>query len=392
MDRDALKKLIEDDDMGLLNLKPKASGAASADERLISSFREINDFVRKTGKEPQPNKKDVREMMLHSRLSALRADQDKVDALKEFDEFALLGESKPVESIADIFNDDDLGLLADAAENIFIIKNVPEPPKEINSAEYIAKRKPCQDFKDFEHLFQQCQQDLSAGVRKLAPFARATHIDIGQFFVLKGVLVYVASEHEREDQPGAEPGKMNDRLRCIFENGTESDMLRRSLAARLYEENGQRVSENPDKLFHTVNEITDDDKQTGFVYVLRSLSTKPEIKSLKNLYKIGFSRESVKSRIKNAAKEPTYLMAPVALVCEFQCYNLNPQKFELLLHHFFGSACLAVDVIDGSGRRCIPREWFVAPLEVINSAVQLLITGEIVHYRYNSELQIIEPK
>ncbi len=388
MDPEALRKLIDDDDLGLLNLKPRPS-AATADERLITSFREINAFIRQRGKEPQVNKADVREMMLHSRLSALREDKTKVDALRDYDEFGLLGEPKVVETITDIFNDDDLGLLDDAAENIFLIKNVPEP-KEINSPDYIAKRKPCQDFKDFEHLFKQCQQDLSAGVRKLAAFSRATQIDIGQLFVLKGVLVYVASEHEREAQPGAEQGKMNDRLRCIFENGTESDMLRRSLAARLYEENGQRVSENPDKLFHTINGLTEEDLQTGYIYILKSLSDRSEIKSLKHLYKIGFSRIAVQERIKNAAKEPTYLMAPVAVVTVFQCYNLNPQKLELLLHHFFGSACLAIDVFDATGRRCVPREWFIAPLQVITAAVDLLISGEIINYRYNPERQDIE--
>jgi hypothetical protein len=39
-------------------------------------------------------------------------------------------------------------------------------------------------------------------------------------------------------------------------------------------------------------------------------------------------------------------MAPVKVVEVFECYNLNPQKFELLLHTFFGKACLNVDVYD----------------------------------------------
>ncbi len=114
MDPEALRKLIDDDDLGLLNLKPRPS-AATADERLITSFREINAFIRQRGKEPQVNKADVREMMLHSRLSALREDKTKVDALRDYDEFGLLGEPKVVETITDIFNDDDLGLLDDAA-------------------------------------------------------------------------------------------------------------------------------------------------------------------------------------------------------------------------------------------------------------------------------------
>jgi hypothetical protein len=69
---------------------------------------------------------------------------------------------------------------------------------------------------------------------------------------------------------------------------------------------------------------------------------------------------------------------------------MNPQKFEKLLHQFFGSACLNLDVFDASGKRCIPREWFIAPLDVINTAINLLINGEIVNYRYNSTSQEIE--
>jgi len=392
MDKETLKKLIEDDELGLLAVKPKASAEASAADRLQSSFAEITQFVQKNGREPAPNKSDIKEMILYSRLAGLRQDPQKVEALHQYDELGLLGEVRQIDSIEDLFNDDDIGVLNDATEDIFSLKNVPAPKVLANLPEYIAKRKPCQDFHKFEHLFQQCQRELAQGVRKLASFSRATQIDIGQFFVLKGVLVYVASEQEREKQPGAELGKMNDRLRCVFENGTESDMLRRSLAARLYEEDGRRVSEDPSQLFQKVNEISDDDRQTGFVYVLKSLSDKPDIKSLKHLYKIGFSRGPVEDRIRNAPQEATFLMAPVAIVTAYQCYNFSPQKLEHLLHAFFGSACLQIEIVDTKGQRCQPKEWFIAPLEIVNATVQLLISGEIASYRYNAELQHIEPR
>ena len=165
MDREALQKLIEDDDLGLLNLKPKASTAASADERLITSFREINDYIRKHGNEPHANKTDVRQMILHSRLTALREDRKKIEILKPYDEFNLLSEVKTIESIADIIRDDDLGLLHNDADNIFLLKNVPY--KEIVMPDYIARRKPCPDFGNFEQLIKQCQRDLSTGKRRL---------------------------------------------------------------------------------------------------------------------------------------------------------------------------------------------------------------------------------
>lgn len=385
MDPEALRKLIDEDELGLLSIKAKAS-AATADERLITSFREINSFVRQRGAEPQPNKTDVREMILYSRLAGLREDKSKVEALREYDEFGLLGETSRIESIDDIFKDDDLGLLADPAENIFQLKNVPIVPRDINLPDYVASRKPCKDFSKFEPLMKQCHHDLTTEKRKLMPFSQGSQINKGDFFVLKGLLVYVADEGEPE--PTAD-GTFNARLRCIFDNGTESDLLLRSLAAGLYKD-GRRVSTHIDKLANAINDITDQDLQTGYIYVLKSLSSKPEIKDLKHLYKIGFSRVPVEERIKNAAKETTYLMAPVAVVTAFQCYNINPQKLELLLHHFFGSACLAIDVIDAEGRRCIPREWFIAPLDVIVAAVDLLISGAIVNYRYNKDSQEIE--
>lgn len=392
MDRETLQKLIDEDELGLLTVKPKMSAEASAGERLQASFAEITAFVRKNGREPTPNKSDIKEMMLYSRLAGLRQDSKKVEVLRQFDDLGLLGEVKPIESLKDLFQDDDLGLLTDPAEEIFTLKNVPAPKEIANIPEYVARRKKCADFEKFEHLFKLCQQDLSVGLRKLSPFSRGTQIDVGQFFVLKGVLVYVASEHEREEQPGAEPGKMNDRLRCIFENGTESDMLRRSLAARLYEEDGQRVSEDPSKLFQKAHEITEEDRQTGFVYVLKSLSARPEIKALKHLYKIGFCRGPIEERIRNATQEPTYLMSPVAIVASYQCFNFNPQKLEHLLHSFFGSACLQIEIIDLKGQRCVPKEWFIAPLGIVNTAIELLISGEIANYRYNPDNHQIEKK
>lgn len=392
MDLDKLRELIEDDDLGLLTIKPKASAQVSADQRLASSFMEINDFVRKNGKEPTANKADIKEMMLFSRLVGFRTDPEKAEALKSLDEFQLLADVRAVQTIADVFKDDDLGILSDDAEKIFVLTNIPAPKEISNPPEYIARRKPCADFDKFEHLFKQCQIDLVTGKRNLSPFSQGTQTNKGDFFVLKGVLVYVADEYQRESQPGAEQGKLNDRLRCIFENGTESDMLRRSLAARLYEEEGQRVSESVDKLARVVSEISAEDRQTGFVYVLRSRSDKPEIRALKNLYKIGFSRGSVEERIKNAHQEPTYLMAHVSIVTIYQCYNLNPQKLESLLHTFFGKACLSIEVVDLNSQKCVPKEWFIAPLPVITRAVELLISGEIVRFRYNNEQQLIEPR
>ncbi|MDE3016271.1 MAG: GIY-YIG nuclease family protein [Pseudomonadota bacterium] len=381
MEKDKLLALIQDDDLGLLNTKAKASGAVTPDERLIASFLEINDFMRKHEREPEANSKDVHEFKLHKRLDSFRSDDAKATALLEHDEFGLLANRKKIASINDVFADDDLGILDDGTDSIFTLKHVP---KEINAPDYVAQRKPCKDFKEFEPLFKQCHADLTAGKRKLRPFAKAQQIDKGLFFVLKGILLYVDKVGPLESING----RTNARLRVIFDNGTESDMLLRSLSAELYKD-GRRVTAHDDDLLEDFETVTEGDTSTGYIYILRSLSENQDIHSIQHLYKIGFSTMPVAERIKNAAQEPTYLNAPVKIISAYQCYNLNPQKLEQLLHTFFGKACLDVDLYDREGKRYVPREWFIAPREVIEQAVTLLINGEIVHYQYDADKQEI---
>jgi hypothetical protein len=143
-----------------------------------------------------------------------------------------------------------------------------------------------------------------------------------------------------------------------------------------------KVNEDSQKKF---SNITDKDKEEGYIYILKSKSDKPEIKTLKNLYKIGYSKATVEERTKNAAQEPTYLMADVSIVMTYKCYNMNPQKFEQLLHNFFGNSCLNVDVFDKKGKKHSPREWFIAPLDIVDQAIKLIISGDIVEYCYDSD-------
>jgi len=384
MDKEKLLELIADDNLGLLKIKPKTSSVTTAEERLLNSFLEINDFYEETGLEPKANSDDMREFKLYSRLNSIRADNDKVETLMEHDRFGLLGVTKPINSVEDILRDDELGILDDETENIFDIKNIP---KEINMPDYVAKRKPCKDFDQFEALFKECHSDITSGKRKLWPFKKEQQIEQGMFFVLKGVLLYVDKVGERENFKG----KINARLRCIFENGTESDMLLRSLARELYKD-GRRVLEHEDRLLKGFKNVTDKDNQTGFIYIIKSNSENPEIRDHNNLFKIGFSRVPVEERIKNASQDPTFLMAPVSIVSAYQCYNFNPQKLEHLLHTFFGSACLEISITDNDGFKHSPREWFIAPLEVIEQAIHYLLSEEITQFRYDPDKQEIVGK
>lgn len=385
MDREDLLKIIASDDLGLLKIKTPTGSKPTADERLANSFYEITAFYKKNGKEPEPNIADMQEFQLFSRLDALRKNKEKAELLSELDEFNLL-QSKEINSVGDIFADDDLGLLKDDAESIFKIRHVPS---KIDMPDSIARRKPCKEFNLYEHLFEECKSELETGIREARSFSGEQQIKQGHFFILHGVMVYVAEVGEKETKNR----KVNARLKLIFENGTESNMLLRSLATELYkDEAGRRILDHHDKALEDLELIKPEDNQTGFIYVLSSLSDRQEIKSQKNLYKIGFSKTLVSERIKNAAKEPTYLMSPVKVEAVYECFNLNPQKFELLLHTFFGESCLEVSVIDLNGKEHKPREWFIAPMRVIEVAVQLLINGEIINYSYNSLTNEIESR
>ena len=388
-----LRDILENDPLGLLDIKPAKPSALSPYERLLASFEEINLFVREQGREPAATR-DIYERRLYSRLKGLREDSTKAATLLEFDSCGLLGdvelaEAKEIETITDVLDDDVLGLLGedggseDTATGIFTLRHVPATR---TSPDLVAKRKPCNEFEQFEPLFQQCHVDLASGARVLVPFNSERRIVPDRLFLLQGMLVYVANMGSWEKRKF---GKGNARLYCVFENGTESNMLLRSLAAALWKDEGSReaIEGHQVEMFTAAGGVGADDEPTGYVYVLRSLSRDPRIEQMENLFKIGFSSQSVKVRTKNAAQDPTFLMADVAPVAEFQTFNLNPQKLELLLHKFFAVACLNLDVVDDKGQIHKPREWFVVPLPVIEAAVQLLQNGEIVHYRYDAERQ-----
>jgi hypothetical protein len=390
-----LENILETDPLGLLETKPKTSSGMNADERLIATFEEINAFMREKNREPAESR-DISERKLYSRLKGLRENPEKAAALAEFDIFNLLSdvvlpEPKEINTIDDVLNDDVLGLLTDQEpdetdpSDIFKLKNIPKP---IDSPDYIAKRKVCEEFVQFEPLFKQMHAGLVSGGKVTKPFTSERQIAPGQFFILQGMMVYVANVGKWEKR---NYGNVNARLYCVFENGTESNMLLRSLAAALWkDENSRQILDAAQlELFKKSEQIAQDDEATGYIYVLRSLSEDPQIKGIEHLYKIGFSSQPVKQRIQNAAQEPTYLMANVIPVTEFQTYNLNPQKLEILLHTFFAKACLNLDVFGGDGKRYAPREWFVVPLHIIETAVQLLINGDILNYRYDSQRQEI---
>jgi len=380
-----LDEIFNDDPLGLLNVKPKVK-AQNADDRLIASFQEITEFYKKHNKEPEPSRSNITEYKLYTRLKSLREDGEKMMALALYDDCSLLRkEVKEINSIEDIFSDDSLGLLDSDDLGLY---NLTHVPKETSMPDYIAKRKPCKNFEEYESLFKACQLALKDKSRQITQFKNEQQIDKGYFFILKGVMLYVAEIGKRKLDKN---GKYNARLRVIFENGTESDLLLRSLSAELYKD-GRRITEHIDKHLDNFRGISEDDVASGYIYVLKSKSTNEAIQALSNLYKIGYTTINSKERLKNAANEPTYLMAEVEEIGSYKCYNMTAQKLELMLHKFFGHVCLDIDVYDNKGKKHAPREWFIVPFNIIDETIGLIHSGEILNYRYDEKAEMIRKK
>ena len=387
-----LQDIFDNDPLGLLDIKPLAS-VRNEDNILVSKFQEIIDFYQQNQRPPLENN-GVNEHTLYSRLSDFRDTESKRKILEQYDEFGLLEKvEKKVFTMDDILNEDPLGLLDEDDMGLFDFELV-QRPDERASTDFVARRKPCPDFENYQSKFKEVQEDLKIGNRSIIDF-KLGNLKEGAYYLHNGVLFYLEkinitkNDHYRPDGTRV---RTDGRTRCIFENGTESNMLKRSVEKILYA-NGNAITEKNETSLEQFDNhfsgITDEDKESGFIYILKSKSDKSEIKDIKHLFKIGFSTTTVEERIKNAAQEPTYLMAEVRIIMTYKCFNMNTHKLELLLHNFFGSSCLNVDVFDALGNRHTPREWFIAPLDIIEQAVQLIISGEIVKYLYDWEREEI---
>ncbi len=379
-----LKKILNEDPLGIL--KNRTVQPIKTDQRLKESFEEINKFIDENGREPTEST-DITERKLFSRLKQLRKDFDKASALKDLDRHNLLLNVREIKSVDDILDNDVLDLLDDGPDNIFDLKNIP---KEKNKTDFVARRKPCKNFKDYEDNFKQIQKDLSEGKRKLIHY-KESHLKEDRYYILDGILVYLEKIEdikirEFNDKTQGKRKRLDSRIRCIFENGLESNMYLRSLGKELYN-NGSTVIHTNEEAFKEFSEgftsITNQDKSTGNIYVLSSLSKNPEIQSIKDLYKIGYSTTSVEERIENAENETTFLMAPVKIVSSYKTFNLNPQKFEDLIHQVFSTRRLDIKVADKEGNLKQPKEWYIVPIRVIEQAIELIINKQIQNYKFD---------
>lgn len=365
----------------LLNAPEKPKKITSSD-RLERAFLEIVEFRRSKGRVPSSQTREIAERKLGARLDGFLANEAKADAVKHLDEFGLLEAPAAPASLDELLESDDLDELLGDDAGILDMSGLPVI-KRPESAESVAQRVKAKDFEQFEPLFKAKHAELADGAFTLKPFTGMDLIREGVFFVLNGVMCFVAEVGEKVDLVIGGESRKKQRLRLVFENGTESAMYDKSLQTRMYETQGQVLA----RTGHDASDILDADVESGHIYVLQSLSTDPLIANIKDLHKIGFSTMSVEQRVKSAATSPTYLMAPVKIVADYRVYNLKASALENLLHRVFADVRLDLSQTDRKGRDYDPSEWFVVPRDVINQAVAMIMSGEIVDYSYDKVQQ-----
>lgn len=381
------KKILEEDGdpFGIEN-SAKKSSAQTPQTRLQEKFEEINVFIDKNNRLPEQGK-DPNEIILYYRLKNYKPNEKKV--LKTYDRHNILSiESEEINSVDDILNDDEFNDLFGDEDDIFELKHV-KSAAERQKTDFVARRKHCKDFEKYEPLFKQCQKDLKNGIRKLTKFDE-NQIEEGRFFIVHGIMVYVNKLFDIKRVQRGYENKFDGRTHLIFENGTESNMRFRSLCKRLYE-NGFYVSRSQQEMEEDLKKMTSGQNPTGVIYILKSQSKDEQVKNIADLYKIGFSTTDIKIRLKNAQSETTYLMAPVKIMATFDTFDMNTQKFEDLLHKFFDTCRVNIDVYDNNGTKHTVREWFQTPYNQIVKAIDLLESGEIVNYKYDRDLKQIVP-
>ena len=384
-----MDSIFSNDPFNLLAVKAKKDTSQLETERESDAYKEIEAFIKETGHRPRPNASDMNEFKLYSRMKTMLGLTGDMIIHEPEVAFGIQKKTAPkvYRTFNDIFTSDSMSILNTNEENLFNITHFISPTNR-ETTDFVAKRKPCKDFNKYEESFKNIQKDLKTGKRKLLKFEEK-QLQAGAYFIHNGILLFLESTADlKQDKFGKKDG----RTHVIFENGTESNMKYRTLGKNLFD-NGYFVSGTNEEFINDFNNnfnvITKEDESSGFIYVLSSKSGKKEIKSIKNLYKIGFCTQTVDERIKNAEKESTYLFAPVHYVSSWQCYNMNVQKFEDIIHKFFRKVCLNIDVFDSSGKRYMPREWFIVPYSIIEQVIPLIISNEITNYKYDEKLQRI---
>lgn len=382
MDDDALL-----DALGVDITPLKTAQYSPREERIIAGFEDIVRFYQTHQRAPVlDDGRDIFERLYAVRLAQLRTLPEAQTLLADLDKPGLLSAAAaPALSALDALDEDallaELGVGESSKPNDITVLRHVRSSIEKRAAEDIAERTPCQDFAQFQPLFEQAERELKAGIRKALRFGRDASILVGNFFIIGGQIAYVSEVGDDFKTPN---GDSDARLRVIYANGTESNLLRRSLQRALYKDNTGRRLTDPDlgPLFGDTPEP--DDIESGTIYVLRSLSDHPFVAAHRDLiHKIGVTGGKVETRIAHADKDATYLLAGVEIVATYKLSNLNRTRLENLFHRVFGAAQLDLSITDRFGHPVKPKEWFLVPLHVIDEVVQHLRDGSMTELMYD---------
>ena len=385
-----MAEMTDDDilaELGVDLTHKKSRARTPREERIIAGFEDIVKFREVHGHAPQHGEgRDIFERLYAVRLDRLRGLPESAGLLAEMDVHGLL-EGDGDASLAAVDDLDDSALLAELgidaapAQDITQLRNV-RSNTDRKAAEEIASAERCEDFATFKPLFDRIEADLASGARVTRPFGRDAGIDLGDFFILRGQLAYVGEVGELTKAPN---GQNDARLRVIYSNGTESNLLRWSLQRALYkDDSGRRVTEpEAGPLFGGALEEPDH-LATGTLYVLRSRSTHRTIVEHRDLiHKIGITGGSVETRIAGAADDATYLLAGVDVVASYKLYNVNRPRLEALIHRVLNRVRFDAEISDRFGKPVRPREWFWVPLQIIDEIVSRIADGTLVGMTYD---------
>ena len=385
-----MTKFTDEDDSLLeelgVEIEAKATGTFTPrEQRIMAGFEEIQRFVDEHRRIPQHGEdRDIFERLYAVRLDRVRGLMECRDLLGSMDRQGLLEGGKAA-SIPAADNLDDEALLEalgvdGSMEGVTELRHV-RSTAEKKAAEEIANRKKCEDFEEFKPMFLQVKKDLDTGIRQTCAFQTMAEIKKGQFFIVGGQIAYVA---EVGDEFITEYDRRDSRLRVIYDNGTESDVLLRSLQRALHRDDAGRRITDLETLPLFSDEIEEGDEASGTIYVLRSKSDNPLVAANRDiLHKIGVTGGSIERRISNAKLDPTFLMADVEIVATYKLSNINRTKLEHLIHQIFDPARLDIEIKDRFGNSVVPREWFLVPLFVVDEAVNRIMDGTITGYQYD---------
>lgn len=379
-------------DLGLEITPLKAASHTPREERIIAGFEDILRFHQAHGRAPLHGEgRDIFERLYATRLDQLRKLPEAQTLLVGLDSPGLLAGATAISADADDLNED--ALLAELGmddvpldqDNITVLRHV-RSHAEIKAAEEIANRTPCKDFDKFQPLFAEAEAGLKTGEWISKLFGKDASIEIGDFFIVAGQIAYVA---EMTAGNITKDGRDNPRLRVIFNNQTESDLLLRSLVRSLYPDGdtplGRRlIKVDNGPLFALGDTAEPDDIESGTIYVLRSYSDHPYVVAHRELiHKIGVTGGKVETRIAAAKTDATYLLADVEIVATYKLHNVNRTKLENIFHRLFGAAQIDLTIEDRFGHPVKPREWFLVPLQVIDEAVERIRDGSITEVIYD---------